>query len=159
MNTTTHNTPLGFWLAVVEHRTHDALRSAFADQAVSRREWRLLNVIGNGPVTLEELADAMPPRRGHKHPQRSARAERPETRRRRPTSEVVDAMIEKGWIVADDGRLTVTEEGSRARDDLQERVSAVRSKTGAGISEADYATTIATLEVMARNLGWTTREA
>lgn len=62
MNTTTHNKPLGFWLAVVEHRTHDALRAAFADQGVSRREWRLLNVIGNSPVTIDELKVGLPPR-------------------------------------------------------------------------------------------------
>lgn len=166
MTTTTQNKPLGFWLAVVEHRTHAAMRSAFADQGVTRREWRLLNLIQNGPATLEELKAAMPPRgRGRKirgdrthDGRREAHAgetsDRPGRKVRRSTKDVIDGLVQRGWVSDDEGRLSLTEDGARAKDELSERVSAVRSTAGTGITDADYATTLATLEAMARNLGW-----
>jgi hypothetical protein len=170
MKTTTHNKPLGFWLAVVEHRTHDAMRAAFADQGVSRREWRLLNVIAQAPVTLDELKAAMPPRGrgkgrglGHRRrwverPDRSEGAERYQRPTRRSTTEVLEALVERGWLTSEDGTFAITDEGSRMTAALGERISSVRATVGNGISDADYATTIATLEAMARNLGWKPRE-
>lgn len=169
MNTTTHNKPLGFWLAVVEHRTHDAMRAAFADQGVSRREWRLLNVIAQAPVTIDELKAAMPPRGGrghglrHRRPEseRMSRDERPgrgERPTRRSTIEMLDALVERGWLTSDGGQFAITDEGSRMTADLGERISSVRATAGNGIPDADYATTVATLQAMARNLGWAPRE-
>ena len=169
MNTTTHNKPLGFWLAVVEHRTRNAMREAFADQAVSRREWRILNVVAQSPVTAEELSAAMPPRgragkgygghddSGHGDLAAHDRHDRHDLRRpvRRTTAEVVDALVGRGWLASDDGKLSVTDEGSRMMSGFGQRVASVRAKTGAGISDVDYATTIDTLKAMAVNLGWT----
>ncbi len=166
MNTTTHNKPLGFWLAAVEHRTHDAMRTAFADQGVSRREWRLLNVIAQAPVTIDELKAALPPRgrgkgqglrprrRGDEPADHSESAGRRERPIRRSTAEVLEALVERGWLTAEGGTFAITDEGSRMTAELGERVASVRRSVGAGISDADYATTIATLEAMARNLGW-----
>lgn len=161
MTTTTHNKPLGFWLAVVEHRTHNALRSAIADQGVSRREWRLLNAIGDGPVTIDEIRAALPPRgragkglgRRHRAPSEGD-ADRPQRPARRSTADVVDALVERGGVASTDGSFTVTEEGTRMSEQLGERVASVRLTAGTGISDADYATTLSTLETMARNLGW-----
>lgn len=171
MNTTTHNNkPLGYWLAVVERRTHDAMRTAFADQGVSRREWRLLNVIAQAPVTIDELKASMPPRgrgvrqhggKGHglRHRRHGGeRIDRSERPTRRSTAEVLDALVERGWLTSDGGRFATTDEGSRMIADLGERISSVRATAGNGIPDADYATTVATLEAMARNLGWAPRE-
>jgi hypothetical protein len=177
MKTTTHNKPLGFWLAVVEHRTHDAMRAAFADQGVSRREWRLLNVIAQAPVTIDELKAAMPPRgrggKGHglrhrRHegermgrsergaqPESAGRAGRPA---RRSTTEVLEALVERGWLTSADGKFAITDEGSRMTAELSERIATVRATVAAGISDEAYATTVSTLEAMARNLGWSPRE-
>lgn len=161
MNTTTHNKPLGFWLAVVEHCTHDAMRTAFADQDVSRREWRLLSVIGNSPVTISELRAALPPRRRagksrglRHHAPAEGDAGRPQRPLHRSTAEVVAALVERGWVSYDGGMLTITDEGSRMSAQLGERVASMRSSIGTGISDADYTTTVTTLETMARNLGW-----
>jgi hypothetical protein len=175
MNTTTHNKPLGFWLAVVEHRTHDAMRAAFADQGVSRREWRILNALGEGAATADELKSSMPPRgrigKGHgprrhrddragrpDHGDRTPRTEGGDRPQRRSTAELLDGLVEKGWATVDDGRYAITESGTRMTAELTERVASVRTKVGAGITDADYATTVATLEAMARNLGWEPRK-
>jgi len=171
MNTTTQPKPLGYWLAVVEDHTRNALRDAFADQGVSRREWRLLNVISESPVTLEELADALPRRgpAGKRHGLRhrphageladrrgkTDRSDRSDQPTRPRLVEVVDALVERGWLASSDRKVAITEEGSRKTAEVGEHVSRVRERVGAGISDSDYATTVSTLEAMARNLGWT----
>lgn len=177
MNTTTHNKPLGYWLAVVEHRTHNAMRTALADQGVSRREWRLLNVIAQTPVTIDELKASLPPHgrggKGHglRHRRhegermerggrmgRSERMDRKERPTRRSTTEVLDALIERGWLTSNDGEFAITDEGSRMTAELGERISSVRAMVATGIPDEAYVTTISTLEAMARNLGWSPRE-
>jgi hypothetical protein len=142
------------------------MRSAFADQGVTRREWRLLNLIENGPATIDELKASMPPRRHggkvrgsrihdeHREVRAEDASDRPGRKVRRSTKDVIDGLVQRGWVSDDEGRLSLTEDGTRAKDELSERVSAVRITAGTGITDADYATTLATLEVMARNLGW-----
>jgi hypothetical protein len=63
-------------------------------------------------------------------------------------------FVERGWVWFDGDRATLTDEGRAAHDAAFERVQAVRAELVDGIPEADYATTMATLEAMARNLGW-----
>lgn len=164
MNTTTHTPSLGLWLAVIEHRTHDALRTAHAEQGVTRREGRLLSIIENGPVTIEEIMAARPSRggprrdraeRSEQRPERPERFARPDALPRESTADVVERLVQHGWVASDDrGRLTITPDGERAKSGLRDRIGAVRAEARTGITDADYATTLATLEAMARNLGW-----
>jgi hypothetical protein len=67
---------------------------------------------------------------------------------------VLADFVERGWVWFDGDRATLTEEGRAAHDAAFEQVGAVRAELVNGIPEADYATTMATLEAMARNLGW-----
>ena len=62
-------------------------------------------------------------------------------------------FVERGWVWFDGDRATLTDEGRAAHEAAVERVSAVRAELLNGIAEDDYATTMATLEAMARNLG------
>ncbi|MEY9952370.1 hypothetical protein [Leifsonia sp. EB34] len=63
-------------------------------------------------------------------------------------------FVERGWVWFDEDRATLTDEGRAAHDAASERVNAVRATVAEGIDPADLATTLATLEAMARNLGW-----
>lgn len=63
-------------------------------------------------------------------------------------------FVERGWVWFDGDRATLTDEGRAAHDEAFTRVQAVRAELANGISEQDYATTMSTLETMARNLGW-----
>ncbi len=76
--------------------------------------------------------------------------------RRRPRSvqEVLDGFAERGWVTIADGVAELTDEGRAAHDAAFARVRELRASFAEGIDEADYATTMATLERMARNLGW-----
>ncbi|MFF1572510.1 hypothetical protein ACFVWR_07155 [Leifsonia sp. NPDC058292] len=67
---------------------------------------------------------------------------------------VLGDFAERGWVTFDGGAATLTDEGRKAHDAAFERIRDLRASVAAGISDADYATTMATLEAMARNLGW-----
>ena len=67
---------------------------------------------------------------------------------------VLAEFVERGWAWFDGDRATLTDEGRAAHDEAFTRVQAVRAELANGISEQDYATTMSTLETMARNLGW-----
>ena len=67
---------------------------------------------------------------------------------------VLAEFVERGWVWFDGDRATLTDEGRAAHDEAFARVQAVRAELANGISEQDYATTMSTLETMARNLGW-----
>jgi hypothetical protein len=64
-------------------------------------------------------------------------------------------FVERGWVWFDGDTATLTDEGRTAHDAAFERIRALRRSVTEGIDPADLATTMATLEAMARNLGWT----
>ena len=80
---------------------------------------------------------------------------RGERRRPRSVAEVLVSFTERGWVVLADGAATLTDAGRAAHDQAESRVKELRASVSDGIDDADYQTTMATLEKMARNLGWT----
>lgn len=127
--------PLGYWLKAVDRLIDREFETAFADLDATRRDWRLLNVIG-GDVTDERLLaklDARPHR--------------------------LLPLVERGWVAGEPGAWTLTDAGRDALDTLGERVSAIRSRVGGAVSSEDYATTLASLEAIARELGWSEADA
>jgi hypothetical protein len=122
--------PLGFWLKTVDALIDREFEAAFADLGVTRRDWRLLNLIG-GEVRDDRLRarlDARPHR--------------------------VLPLVERGWVAGEPGAWTLTDEGRDALASLGERVGEIRSRVGGAVSSDDYATTMASLEAIARELGW-----
>ena len=63
-------------------------------------------------------------------------------------------FVERGWVWFDGDNATLTDEGRAAHDAAFERIRTLRASVSEGIDPADLATTLATLEAMARNLGW-----
>lgn len=96
---------------------------------------------------------------GHEHGQGRPFAGRYgfEGRCRGGVDRILADFVERGWVWFDGDRATLTEEGRAAHDAARARVTAVRATVTEGIEPADLATTLATLEAMARNLGWTPR--
>ena len=78
----------------------------------------------------------------------------PTDRRIRRVERILADFTERGWVWFDGDRATLTDEGRAAHDAAFARVREVRAALAAGIPADDYATTLATLEAMARNLGW-----
>jgi len=95
---------------------------------------------------------------GHEHPHDAGR--RP-SRASRVEATIAD-FVERGWVTLSGDRnevVELTDAGRAAHESARERIQGLRTSMTSGISEADYATTIATLEAMARNLGWHEKSA
>ncbi|MGN7966331.1 hypothetical protein ACTJKK_09655 [Microbacterium sp. 22179] len=134
MNTSQQNPenttrPFGYWLKAVDRLMAAEFAAAFDREGdeVGRRDWRLLNVVdGTMPA-------------------------------RRPLNEhKLHRLIERGWVIADgdgDG-WTLTDDGRAAKDRLGAIVDGIRAKVTGAVSEDELATTLASLEKIARAFGW-----
>ncbi|MGP3533701.1 MarR family winged helix-turn-helix transcriptional regulator [Microbacterium sp. RD1] len=132
MNTsdTTSTPPLGFWLRAVDALIDRAFAEALAAEDVSRRDWMLLTVIA-GDIDAPWLAARLAQRRGR-----------------------VRRLIDRGWVAESSDGLSLTDEGRAAQERLGSIVETVRARVSGAVSPEDFATTLASLEAIARELGW-----
>lgn len=127
--------PLGFWLKTVDRLIAREFLAAFDDLDVTRREWRLLNLIGRD-VRDERLTAKLTRRPG-----------------------IVAPLVERGWVSGEAGDWRLTDDGREALEGLGERVGGIRSRIADAVPAADYETTVTTLEAIARELGWNEADA
>ena len=127
--------PLGSWLRAVDALLARAFATAFAGEDIDRREWMLLNAV-SGDVAAPGLAERLA-RRG----KRLGRLER------------------RGWVEqVGDGTWTLTDAGRAAKERLGAAVDGIRARVSGAVSPEDFATTLASLEAIARELGWSEDE-
>ena len=119
--------PLGFWLKAIDRLMAVEFGTAFESEGVTRREWRLLNIIA-----------------GDRAPQH----DRPLDAR------TLDRLINLGWVTDADGSWTLTDEGRAAKNRLSDIVDGIRAKVTDAVPADDLATTVAALEQIARAFGW-----
>ncbi|MGK9149246.1 hypothetical protein KXS11_16550 [Plantibacter flavus] len=74
--------------------------------------------------------------------------------RRRSTEEVVLDFAARGWVTIDAAGITLTDAGREAHAALRTKVDAVRQTVTDAVSPEDLATTLASLESIARAFGW-----
>jgi hypothetical protein len=151
----TDRRPLGYWLDAIRGPLRENLRDAFATFGVTRREWRTLTTLHSGPASAAEVEATLPPHRarGPVGAKSGTHPERPH-RERRTIEQVLDGFVSRGWASLDRGSYALTAEGERIHDAILTGVQSVRERVTAGIPDADYATTMATLERIATNVGW-----
>lgn len=130
MNTTENNEqnprPFGYWLKAVDRLMAAEFATAFESFGVTRRDWRMLNRVAS---TVEPDARPLPV---HK----------------------LSRLIELGWVTDADGSWALTDEGRDAKERLGGIVEGIRAKVADAVPAEDLATTIATLEQLARAFGW-----
>ena len=134
------NRSLAYWLALVDRLVEERFSTALEEHGVTRLQWRILGVLSAGASSSEELDTAL--------------AELPPTDGESTPSEELDELMDSGWVLAGDGRFSLTERGQSAHDGLAEVVTELRVTLVADVSEADQDQAAMTLERMARNLGW-----
>lgn len=127
----TDRRPLGFWLRAVDALISREFDTAFADEGVTRRDWMLLNALArtvDAPESGQWLA-----RKG-KH---------------------LRGLEKRGWAdETGDGTWVLTDEGRAALDRLGGVVDGIRRRIADTVAPEDFATTLASLEAIARELGW-----
>jgi hypothetical protein len=129
----TDRRPLGYWIDAVGHGLARNLERPLAAAGIDRTAWRVMTVLERGEVNGTELTAALPP---------------DETEIVRPLSLLADLR----WADASDGRWRLTTTGRVAHERILLGVSEVRAAVTVGIPPEDYATTLATLEQIVRNL-------
>ena len=127
----TDRRPLGFWLRAVDALISREFDTAFADEGVTRRDWMLLNALArtvDAPESGQWLA-----RKG-KH---------------------LRGLEKRGWAdETGDGTWVLTDEGRAALERLGGVVDGIRRRIADTVAPEDFATTLASLEAIARELGW-----
>lgn len=117
--------PFGYWLKAADRLMAAEFATAFDREHANRRDWRMLNTV-DGTVAPDR------PLKAHK----------------------LRDLIERGWIAADGEDWTLTDEGRAAKDRLGTIVDEIRAKVADAVSPEDMATTLASLEKIARAFGW-----
>lgn len=131
--------PIGFWLKLVDRLLDERFAAVLEEHGVSRGQWRLLNVVADGGAPAEEIERAVAPFTPDEG---------------MPVAAQLDELIESDWVTLQGSEYRLTERGANAHTRLAEVVGALRTGSTDGVSEEEYRLTIATLERMARNLGW-----
>ena len=121
--------PLGFWLRVVDARLTREFHVLLEADGLDRRDWMILNAIA-GTVDRGPLA---------------ARLERGGRRLR--------ALVDRGWVTGTPGAWALTDEGRAAFERIGAKVADFRARVAGAVSPEDFATTLATLEAIAAELG------
>lgn len=117
--------PFGYWLKAADRLMAAEFATAFESDGASRRDWRMLNVV-DGTVPS-----------------------------RRPLSEhKLHRLIERGWVAPEGDGWTLTDDGRAAKERLGAIVDGIRARVTDAVSPEDMATTLASLEKIARAFGW-----
>lgn len=117
--------PFGYWLKAADRLMAAEFATAFEGEHANRRDWRILNIVdGTAPSTR--------PLNGHK----------------------LHRLVERGWVAPEGDGWALTDDGRAAKDRLGTIVEEIRAKVADVVSPEDMATTLASLEKIARAFGW-----
>ena len=131
--------PIGYWLRLVDSLIDEQFAKTLDEHGVTRIQWQLLNVLARGQATIQQLDAALSP----------FLAREAET-----AIDHLTELIESAWVDATPSGYELTERGHGALDRLTKVIAGQRTEMAAGVTEAEYLTTVTTLERMAVNLGW-----
>ena len=129
INPDENSRPFGFWLKAVDRLMAAEFASAFEAEGVTRREWRLLNVIDDTATGDRRKSDRL---RVHK----------------------LSRLIGLDWVTDTEGTWILTDSGRAAKERLGSVAESIRAKVTDAVPADDLATTMATLEQIARAFGW-----
>jgi DNA-binding MarR family transcriptional regulator len=132
--------PIGYWLRLIENLINSQFDATLDEHGITRLQWQLLNALAAGPQSVVQLDGAVRPFLVGIGEQSSINH--------------LTELIESGWVDATPTGYELTARGHAARDRLSNVVAGQRADMAAGVSPEDYATSVKTLEKIARNLGW-----
>jgi hypothetical protein len=141
----TDTRPIGFWLKLVDRLIDEQFARTLEEHGVTRRQWQLMNVLANGPASVEQLDAEVAP-----FLQPATDDSPAET-----SVEHLTELIESAWVDATPTGYELTERGRSSLARLEAVVAEQRTVVTAGVSEDEYLATVRVLERMAQNLGYT----
>jgi len=136
----TEERPIGFWLKLVDQLVDEQFGASFEEHGLTRRQWQMMNLLTNGPATGPELSDQLRPFFPPVETGTSA--------------ELIDELVDSGWVAVRDGQYSLTELGTRSLENLRGAVERIRGQLTEEVSEEEYTALVSVLKRMAGNLGW-----
>ncbi|MCU1542861.1 MAG: hypothetical protein JWM50_726 [Microbacteriaceae bacterium] len=136
--------PIGFWLKLVDRLIDDQFAETLEEHGITRRQWQLMNVLSRGPATVVQLDAEIAPFLAAATDESEAES----------SVEHLSELIDSGWVDATPTGYELTERGEAALERLAVVVSEQRTVSTRGVTEEEYLNTVAVLERVARNLGW-----
>jgi DNA-binding MarR family transcriptional regulator len=137
--------PVDFWLRLLDRLINEHFGKALDEHGITRRQWEVMNLLSRGPVSHDELVEALA--RVHREVEPATLADE--------LSELEDS----GWLRRREQEYELTELGYTSYRRLEPVLRATDEEIGRGISREDFATVLEVLERMAMNLGWQESEA
>ncbi|WP_030429102.1 hypothetical protein [Allokutzneria albata] len=123
--------PIGYWFKRLDGLLEADFAASLADSGIDRRMWQVLNTLAAGARTRAELSAAMAPF---------------------DETDAVAALLAREWISKTEATFALTDAGREGHRATAARVRDARRRITNGISDEDYATTVAVLDRMAANL-------
>ncbi|MDR6867003.1 hypothetical protein J2Y69_001602 [Microbacterium resistens] len=117
--------PFGYWITAVDRLMAAELAAAFDREGITRRDWRLLNLV-DGTVPSDR------PLRGGK----------------------LRRIVQLGWVAREGEDWTLTDEGRAAKERLATIVDTIRARVASAVDPEEFAAMATALEKIARELGW-----
>lgn len=122
--------PIGWWAQNLHRALEEAWDRALAGQGATRRQWQALNVAARGGAVGELAPFLVDP------------ADAPD---------LVEGLVERGWVRVDGDALALTPAGGAAHEALGAVVQWQRARAMRGITTAEYAAAVDVLRRMAAN--------
>jgi len=138
--------PIGFWLKLVDRMIDEQFASTLEEHGVTRRQWQLLNVLSSESATVERLDAAVAPFL-------SVPSEAGDTSE--TSADHLAELVDSGWVAVTRAEYELLDRGRDALGRLTAVVDTQRTLITEGLTQQQYDETLAVLERMARNLGWT----
>ncbi|MEV7612488.1 MarR family winged helix-turn-helix transcriptional regulator [Streptomyces sp. NPDC089799] len=134
-----------YWLKHIDGAITESLGRLFAEDGLNRRTWQVLNTISYGPTTIAALDETMAAFLSADEPTMRPHVER---------------FVERGWAQpADDGEVTLTEEGRGAYGQVSERSGALRIRMMECLSTGEHEVLMELLQRVAAHLDALAAEA
>ncbi|MEU8890637.1 MarR family transcriptional regulator [Streptomyces sp. NPDC048442] len=128
--------PVAYWTGVASTAVKNLLRDSMARFDVTQPQWWVLNRIGAGGSSREQLVEQL-----------AAVADNPYD-----TSRVVDQLLHRGWLAADgSSRLSLTDAGHAGKAQIKELVTGLRAQVHEGVSDEEYVAALKVLRRMTAN--------
>ncbi|MFJ8623411.1 MarR family winged helix-turn-helix transcriptional regulator [Kitasatospora sp. NPDC093550] len=130
--------PFGYWLRHIDRAIEQRMARLFAADALSRRDWQVLNTVACGPLSAAEVDATMAAFLGPEEPTMRPR---------------LDALAARGWArTGEDGEVALTEDGLAAHRRISGRVAELRTRITAGLTPEEFRTLTSLLQRTAAHL-------
>jgi len=133
----TGDRPIGYWLKKLDGLIDAEFVRQLSEASLSRRQWQLLNLIGDGPRSVPELEAELEPFLQNDLDD---------------LSDALFGLATRGWADSVDNIVSLTETGQAHLQLFKAKVANVREALSAGISAEEYQATVDVLARMAANL-------